>query len=32
MIRIKHNDLDKLADIHYEAIKNYIENRGQKKS
>ena len=31
MIKIKHDDLDKLADVHYEAIKNYIENRGQKK-
>jgi hypothetical protein len=31
MIKITKNNLDQLADIHYEAIKNYIENRGTKK-
>ena len=31
MIKIKRDDLEKLADIHYKAIVNYIEKRGSKK-
>ncbi len=31
MIKINNNNLDALADIHYVAIINYIEERGQKK-
>jgi hypothetical protein len=30
MIGLKHNNLDKLADIHYKAILDYIKNRSNK--